>query len=233
MGVCSCVEPPPSAAKSYASRGNGRARSGPIFLTPPNISHSRTVRIHPTGRTRPSSVDQDRAGTWSRPGGVGRPCWAAGRRGQHGRVASLRDLLQRYRPVGTPGAAARPGVPADRAAEVATELEPVLALLAATEDEARRLRAEAREQAHRIREQAAREAEDLVAGARERAAEVRARSAADARAAAAPDGELLVEAARDEAHRMKDRAAALMPEYVDRAVATALSGIARTDEVVP
>lgn len=148
-------------------------------------------------------------------------------------MASLRDLLQRYRPVGTPGAAARPGVPADRAAEVATELEPVLALLAGTEDEARRLRAEAREQAHRIREQAAREAEDLVAGARERAAEVRARSAADARSAAAPDGELLVEAARDKAHRMKDRAAALMPEYVDRAVATALSGIARTDEVVP
>lgn len=148
-------------------------------------------------------------------------------------MASLRDLLQRYRPVGTPGAAARPGVPADRAAEVATELEPVLALLAGTEDEVRRLRAEAREEARRIREQAARQAEDLVAGARERAADVRARSAADARAAAAPDGELLVDAARDKAHRMRERASALMPEYVDRAVATALSGIARTDEVVP
>jgi peptidoglycan hydrolase CwlO-like protein len=150
---------------------------------------------------------------------------------QHGEVASLRDLLQRYRPVGTPGAAARPGVPADRAAEVATELEPVLALLADTEDDVRRLHEQTREEARRIREQAAREADDLLAAAHERTSEVRARAAADARAAAAPDGELLVEAARENARCVRKRAAALMPEYVGRAVDVALSTV-HTDEVV-
>ncbi|MFJ8962690.1 hypothetical protein ACIRG5_25190 [Lentzea sp. NPDC102401] len=138
-------------------------------------------------------------------------------------MASLRDLLQRYRPVGTPGAAARPGVPVDRVAEVATELEPVFSLLSDTENDVRRLREEARGEARRIREQAAREAEDLVAAAHERVSEVRARAAANARAAAAPDGELLVEAAREAARRVRTRAAVLMPEYVDRAVAEALS----------
>jgi hypothetical protein len=146
-------------------------------------------------------------------------------------MTSLRDLLQRYRPVGTPGAAARPGVPADRVAEAEAELEPVLALLTDTEDEVRRLREKARDEARRIREEAALQADDLVAAAHDRAAEVRARAAADARAAAAPDGELLVEAAREIARRTRERAAALMPEYVDRAVATAL-GTAHASEVV-
>lgn len=147
-------------------------------------------------------------------------------------MASLRDLLQRYRPVGTPGAAARPGVPADRATEVAAELEPVLALLAGTEEEVRGLRAEAHEQARRIREQAAREAEDLVAEAREGVSEVRARSAARARAEAAPDGERLVDAARESVRRMRERAGAAMPEHVEKAVALALCGLAPLDEVV-
>jgi hypothetical protein len=146
-------------------------------------------------------------------------------------MTSLRDLLQRYRPVGTPGAAARPGVPADRVAESAAELEPVLALLTDTEDEARRIREKARDEARRIREEAARQADDLVAAAHDRAAEVRAQAAAHARAAAAPDGELLVEAAREIARRTQERAAVLMPEYVDRAVAAAL-GSAHASEVV-
>ncbi|WP_439657899.1 hypothetical protein ACSHWB_36695 [Lentzea sp. HUAS TT2] len=144
-------------------------------------------------------------------------------------MTGLRDLLQRYRPVGTPGAAARPGVPADRATEVATELEPVLALLADTEDEMRRLRAAAREEARRIREQAAHQAEELVDAARDQAVEVRSQEAARAREEAAPDGELLVDAARDHARRMHERARTLMPEYVARAAATALRGIARAN----
>jgi hypothetical protein len=39
---------------------------------------------------------------------------------------SLRDFLERFRPVGTPGASAT-GVAADRTAERAAELEPALA----------------------------------------------------------------------------------------------------------
>ncbi|SFG73131.1 hypothetical protein SAMN02787118_12726 [Streptomyces mirabilis] len=41
---------------------------------------------------------------------------------------SLRDFLERFRPVGTPGASAT-GVAADRTAERAAELEPALAQL--------------------------------------------------------------------------------------------------------
>ena len=66
-----------------------------------------------------------------------------------------RDLLQRFRLAGTPGAPAAPGVPADRVAEVSAELEPVLARLAAAEQEAERLRTGARDEAaRRIRDAA-------------------------------------------------------------------------------
>ena len=45
-------------------------------------------------------------------------------------MARARDFLEWFRPSGTPGAAARPGVPADRLAERSAELESLLALLA-------------------------------------------------------------------------------------------------------
>jgi hypothetical protein len=52
-----------------------------------------------------------------------------------GSMPRARDFLERFRPGGTPGAVARPGVPADRQAERPAELEPLLALLAETEVE--------------------------------------------------------------------------------------------------
>ena len=45
-------------------------------------------------------------------------------------MPSARDMLQRFRPIGTPGAAAPAGVPADRAAELGRELQPVFDELA-------------------------------------------------------------------------------------------------------
>jgi V/A-type H+/Na+-transporting ATPase subunit D len=51
-----------------------------------------------------------------------------------GPMASARDLLERFRPAGTPGAAAPAGVPYDRGAALEDELRPVLALLSPTEE---------------------------------------------------------------------------------------------------
>ena len=47
-----------------------------------------------------------------------------------------RGLLQRFRGAGAPGAASAVGVPADRVAETAAELEPVFARLAPVQAEA-------------------------------------------------------------------------------------------------
>ncbi|MFD1659217.1 hypothetical protein ACFSL4_13640, partial [Streptomyces caeni] len=78
---------------------------------------------------------------------------------------SLRDLLARFRPTGTPGAAAT-GVPADRTAERAAELEPSLARLTEVQREAARIRAAAEREAGTIRRDAARQAAEIVAAAR-------------------------------------------------------------------
>lgn len=93
-------------------------------------------------------------------------------------MAGLRDSLDRFRRAGTPGAAARSGVPADRAAEAAAELEQVLARFADTQAECRRLRTDAAREADRIRLDARARASQLVANARARATAVRAQAAA-------------------------------------------------------
>jgi hypothetical protein len=65
-------------------------------------------------------------------------------------VSQARDFLDRFRPAGAPGPAARAGVPADRAAELAAEVEPVLALLDGTYAECQQIIAAARQEADRI-----------------------------------------------------------------------------------
>jgi cell division septum initiation protein DivIVA len=92
------------------------------------------------------------------------------------------DFLNRFRPAGTPGAAARAGVPVDRAAEAAAELEPILALLAEAESASATVRERAQQDAKDIREQARARADSLVAEARARADGERATAAARARA---------------------------------------------------
>ncbi|MGW3208866.1 hypothetical protein [Streptomyces sp. NPDC001135] len=59
---------------------------------------------------------------------------------------SLRDFLEGFRPAGTPGAPAT-GVPADRMAERAAELEHALARLTDVQQQAARIRAAAEETA--------------------------------------------------------------------------------------
>lgn len=62
-------------------------------------------------------------------------------------MPQARDFLDRFRPAGAPGAASRAAVPADRTAELASELVPVLALLAGTDAECDRIITAARRDA--------------------------------------------------------------------------------------
>ena len=63
----------------------------------------------------------------------------------------VRDLLYRFRPSGAPGAATAAGVPVDRTAKLAAELDPVFARLADTEEECAAILAEGRRRAEDIR----------------------------------------------------------------------------------
>jgi hypothetical protein len=130
-----------------------------------------------------------------------------GVRHEEGTTAGPRDFLNRFRPAGTPGAAARAGVPVDRAAEAAAELGPVLALLAGTERECARLREDAQREAERTRQQARERAAALVAGARERAPGVRAAAASKARASADAEAAGVVAAAGRQAAALDELAA--------------------------
>lgn len=131
-------------------------------------------------------------------------------------MPSARELLQRFRPVGTPGAAAPAGVPADRAAESARELQPVFDELGPTVEEAGRIRADAAEQARARQDRAAEEARRIVDAARLQAEADRADTTARiVRRAEEETAAALIEARRQAAEitrRANDRSA----EYVRR-----------------
>ncbi|WP_435642446.1 hypothetical protein ACR9VJ_02590 [Streptomyces sp. H49] len=134
---------------------------------------------------------------------------------------SLRDFLERFRPVGTPGASAT-GVPADRTAERAAELEPALARLADVQQEAAQIRAAAEREAEALRQNAAREAAGMVEAARKRAPEVR-RQAAEPHLREARHEAAALRAAGDRtASAIRERALERMPRLVDIAVTDAL-----------
>lgn len=136
-------------------------------------------------------------------------------------MARPRDLLQRFRLAGTPGAAAAPGVPADRVAELAAEIGPLLAMLDSTCAEADRVRAAAQDEAQRRRHRAEEQARAEVAAARADADAERADAAARVRRHADEERERMLGEAEREAARITHRAADRMPEYVDRVVAEA------------
>ncbi len=136
-----------------------------------------------------------------------------------------RDVLQRFRYAGAPGSAAGGGVPADRAAEAAAELEPLLRLLDPAQEEARRLRDSGVREAGDVRRRAEDEAEQRASAARAAAAAVRAQAAADVVRRAADHEAEVRGAAEREARLVREVAAARMPEYVDRVVAAVVSSI--------
>ncbi|MGW2459774.1 hypothetical protein ACWC2M_12165 [Streptomyces sp. NPDC001761] len=134
---------------------------------------------------------------------------------------SLRDFLERFRPAGTPGASAT-GVPADRTAERAAELEPALARLADVQQEAARIRAAAEQEADALRQNAAREAARMVDAARGYASEVRRQAAAPFLREARTEADALRAAGDRTASAIRERALERVPRLVDLAVADAL-----------
>jgi cell division septum initiation protein DivIVA len=121
-------------------------------------------------------------------------------------VPQWRNVLDRFRPAGTPGAAGRPGIPADRSADAAAELTPVLALLDDAQDEAARTRRAATGQAEEIRRAAQRQAAEIVAKARDDAVTVRAEAEAEALREAEADDDDMRRQTEAEIARLRQRA---------------------------
>lgn len=132
----------------------------------------------------------------------------------------VRDLLYRFRPSGAPGAANAAGVPADRALEQTTELEPVLALLAATEQECRDIVEGARREATEIRSRCADEARSTLAAARSRQAAERAAAAARVQQHGRALANSAALAARQREVDIRQHATRVMPVHVEQVVDT-------------
>lgn len=129
-----------------------------------------------------------------------------------------RDLLQRFRLSGTPGAASVAGVPADRVAEVSAELEPVFIRLLDAQEQARSLRARGQDVAERRRQEAREQARAMVSAAHREADTIRAEAAAGVRREADAETAALVSAADQDAELIRHRVAERMPVFVDRVV---------------
>lgn len=125
-------------------------------------------------------------------------------------------MLSRFRPAGAPGAATPAGVPADRRATAAAELEPVFAALAATVAEAEKLHRDAAAAAARDSAAAAERAQALVARARIDGQAQREAEAAALRQRSAAEARQVTEQAQRDADAVSRRAAQRRPELVDR-----------------
>jgi hypothetical protein len=129
-------------------------------------------------------------------------------------MPGVRDLLDRFRPAGAPGAATGAGVPVDRRAGAEAELEPVFAALAATARECAGIRARARQEADRLTRSAAEQAELLVARARAAEQAERAAAASALRRDAQADLAAVAAAAERTADRVRREAEEHMPGLV-------------------
>ncbi|WP_152190012.1 hypothetical protein [Georgenia satyanarayanai] len=141
-----------------------------------------------------------------------------------------RDILRRFRPAGAPGAASVTGVPVDRAAELAAELQPVLERLAGTQVEAAGIRRDAHAAARARREQAAAEAAALVAQAHRDAPAERAAAALAVTRQTARQSAALRQAAEQEAAAVRSRAAERLPGFVERALGIARAALAEEQQ---
>lgn len=135
-----------------------------------------------------------------------------------GHVPRSRDILQRFRSAGTPGAATAPGVPADRVAELSAELEPVLAQLVAVQEEVSRIRADAQREAEQRRQAAVEHASALVATAHREASAERADAARRLAGHVEEETAATLAAAELDAMAVRRRAAEKMPSYIERVV---------------
>ena len=135
-----------------------------------------------------------------------------------------RDLLERSRPVGTPGAAAPVGVPADRVTELARELAPVFELLTGTEAESARIRDAATDETRARAQRATEEATRIVAAARRDAEAHRVDAATRVGRMAAQETTATIAAAEREVALIRRRSQERIGPYLDRVVGDALLG---------
>jgi vacuolar-type H+-ATPase subunit H len=133
-------------------------------------------------------------------------------------MPQLRDFLSRFRPAGTPGAAARAGVPMDPARELAAEVGPVLTLLDSTQGECERIVGEARRDADAIMAAARAEAAAIITESDRRAVAARDEAARQLADAAADDVAAMVAVAEWQAVWIRMMAGQRMPAMVGRAV---------------
>jgi hypothetical protein len=133
-------------------------------------------------------------------------------------MPQVHDFLDRFRPAGAPGAAARAGVPADMSGALAAELTPVLALLSDTDAARGSIIARAERDARRIVAEARAQASAVAADAERRGRAARDEAARLVLAQAMSDAGEAEAAAARQAARVRELAAERMPALVSRAV---------------
>jgi hypothetical protein len=147
-------------------------------------------------------------------------------------MAGLRDVLDRFRPIGAPGAATAAGVPVDRRAGVEAELEPVFEALAPTTARARRITSRAESWADDIVAEANKRAAEALADARMRAPALRADAASRTTALAAADAETIAADAAVRSAQVAAEAAATRQSLIEMVIDRLRSDIAGLDQSV-
>lgn len=148
-------------------------------------------------------------------------------------MPSTRDLLQRFRPAGAPGAATATGVPADRIEEREAELAPVFHLLEDAVAEAARIRQEAAAEAQRRPQQARAAASASVAAARLEVSSIRAHALAEAQQEATDLARASAAVAEDRAHSIGDRSRRTLAADVTAVVARVRAALAAAPDRPP
>ncbi|MEU7872107.1 hypothetical protein [Dactylosporangium sp. NPDC049140] len=147
---------------------------------------------------------------------------------------NMRELFRRFRPAGTPGAAAPAAVPDDPARRGAAELGRVFAALAGANAEAAGVRAAAARAAEQLDRDAATEAARIIAAAREAARTGRDEAFSAVLEDTRRAGAAIVAAAETEADAIRtrdpaglDRAAGVVAAAAMRAAGTDPPDVAR------
>lgn len=138
-------------------------------------------------------------------------------------VPRARDVLYRFRPAGAPGAATAAGVPRDRRADAAVELEGVFSLLESSAQEGQAIVAEAMREAERIGQDAAERAAQIIAAASSRTDAERTTAVAEARRVADAESLTLARSAASDADALLARARGRMPDVSKQVLARVLA----------
>ena len=132
----------------------------------------------------------------------------------------VRDLLYRFRPLGSPGSATRAGVPADRERALAEELEPFFASLSSTLADCRATVEEGRRQAAQVRARDAAAVDQLLASSEGRAATARATAKVQRQSEAGPEAAGLDVATDDQLAALRRRLEERLPSYQEQVAAS-------------